>query len=461
MMGGRTAITIIAEDELLMIVSSLPMHWMDQRMKISPTVYATNVSPDGGGACSSTGLFARGRAKCRILCSSDEFGGGCDAVVLIEAFGGIGGLRKACELLGVMPQGVIFIEMDQTCVKLARRHCPYVLTVEDIRKVTFEQVLEWRRLFPRARKAILGGGWPCVNDSRLNAARGGAGAETSRLLDNLVEIRGWLKQASSRLKLPHWDVVEIFENVVMDDTDLEIQSSIIGYPPVFAEASQVLRCRRPRLWWIKALCLVEGADLSVVEAKTAGGILKTVRHVHIDTERPGLDWFLRSGAQKSDKVDEPFFSFCRPQARAAPPPTPAGIEQCPDKALGRWKGDAWRLAPYHYQDSNLVRTSAGVRRLLADEQLRMLGYHSDHLDLKMKLTEDQRQQLVGNTWPVLLTARLLAGLVVTSEEAKVRDLTTELWKVGRLGRTRSVKSSMILGLNDSGGGVSREPCCAC
>ena len=51
----------------------------------------------------------------------------------------------------------------------------------------------------------------------------------------------------------------------------------------------------------------------------------------------------------------------------------------------------------------LSQTSAGVRRLLADEQLRMLGYHSDHLDLKMKLTEDQRQQLVGNTWPVLLS----------------------------------------------------------
>ena len=438
---GKHAITITSEDELLMIVSSLPMHWMDQRMTISPTVYATDASPDGGGACCSSGLSARGRAKCRLLCSTDDLGGGSDAVVLVEAFGGIGGLRKACELLGILPQGVIFIEMDQTCIKLARRHCPYVLTVEDIRKVTYDQVLEWRRLFPRTRKVILGGGWPCVNHSRLNATRKGAAADSSRLLDNLIQIRSWLKQASGRLRLPDWDVLEVFENVVMDEKDLQGQTALIGYPPMFAEAGQVLRCRRPRLWWIKGVDLIKGLDLRVSPAKNAPGILRTIMHVQIDTERPGLDWFLRSGAAKLDKVDEPFFSFCRPQARASPPASPAGLYQSSEKALGRWKGDAWRLAPYHYQDSNLVRTSSGVRRLLADEQLRMLGFHSDHLELKTKLSEDQRQQMVGNTWPALLVARLLAGLVVTHEQAKGRDLTTELWQVWKAGedKVRQIK----------------------
>ena len=110
-----------------MIVSCLPMRWMGQRLRIGPTVYAADASPDGGGACCSTSLSARGRAKCRLRRSSYDPGGGSDAIVLIEAFAGIGGLRKACELLGAIPQKVIVIEMDQVGVKLARRHCPYVL----------------------------------------------------------------------------------------------------------------------------------------------------------------------------------------------------------------------------------------------------------------------------------------------------------------------------------------------
>ena len=72
MSGARHAIIIAAEDELLMIVCSLWMHWMDQRLRISPTMYATDASPDEGGACLSTSLSARGRTKCRLLCFSDD-----------------------------------------------------------------------------------------------------------------------------------------------------------------------------------------------------------------------------------------------------------------------------------------------------------------------------------------------------------------------------------------------------
>ena len=79
---------------------------LQQRLRISPTVYATDASPDEGGACrSTTSLSARGRAKCRLLCSFDDLGGGNAAIVLIEAFAGIGGLRMGCELLGVILQG--------------------------------------------------------------------------------------------------------------------------------------------------------------------------------------------------------------------------------------------------------------------------------------------------------------------------------------------------------------------
>lgn len=204
---------LTALDELLMLMGLLPQHWMDQKLEISGTCYATDASEDGGGACASIGLSARGKAKCRLACceSQDQEGGAADPIVLIEAFGGIGGLRKAIELLGIMPQGIIFIDSDPLCQKLAKKHCAFVQVVDDIKKVDKNMILGWRRLFPRAQQVLLGGGWPCVNHSSLNKHRQGAGAASSRLLDDMVRIAGDLKTCSAAAKLSDWEVLEIYD----------------------------------------------------------------------------------------------------------------------------------------------------------------------------------------------------------------------------------------------------------
>ena len=85
---GTHRVSLVAEDELLMIISSLPMHWMDQNR----TSYTTDASLEGGGACVTTGLSARGRAKCHLVGSGDDFGGACDPILKMEVFGGMGGL---------------------------------------------------------------------------------------------------------------------------------------------------------------------------------------------------------------------------------------------------------------------------------------------------------------------------------------------------------------------------------
>ena len=186
-------------------------------------------------------------------------------MLVIEFFGGIGGLRRALELLGVVPQGIVFIDNNPLCVKLAKRHCAYVLPVDDIKKVTEEMVRDWRRQFPRVKRVIAGGGWPCVNHSLLNSAREGAGAETSELLDVMLQVVKWLRKCSKPLRLPDWEIVELYENVVVDESDLETQSRKIGFYPMFVEAGDILWRRRPRLWWLRGLPLVPAADLSVAE----------------------------------------------------------------------------------------------------------------------------------------------------------------------------------------------------
>ena len=59
----------------------------------------------------------------------------------------------------------------------------------------------------------------------------------------------------------------------------------------------------------------------------------------------------------------------------------------------------------------------------------MMGFSNRRLELKQKLTEDQRQQLIGNSWPAPVVARLLAGLVLDANEVTTRNLSEELLAV--------------------------------
>ena len=422
-----------AEDELLMIISSLPLHWMDQRLQIAPQVYATDASLEGGGACVSTGLSSRGRAKCHMLGSGDDLGGACDSVLVIEVFGGIGGLRRACELIGLQPQGLIYIDVDDLGTKLVRRQCGYVLTYGDLRKITFEDVKGWRRSFPKVSKVVLGAGWPC---KPTQGASGSAGPSHDELFERMVQLRSWLEKASAAVKLAPWSLAEIYDALPMSDARIKEVTRKLDASPFFIEGAQVLRCRRPRLWWTRGVQVMTAGDLML---KAVPG--KPVSMV-FDTERPPLDWFLKPGCQKLDKPNEPFYSFARPEPKKSAP-VMDGLGEMDQRSLGRWKGDAWRLAPFHYAEPNMVKGSSGIRRLTSDEQLRMFGYTSDHLSFKQKVSEDQKQQLLAVAWLPLVAARLLVNLVIPTNEAGSRDLVSELWRIweGQEARSRQLQAT--------------------
>eukprot|EP00435_Cladocopium_sp_Y103_P063493 s447_g25.t1 len=90
MNSGVASMTLplAAWDDLMMITGMLPQHWMNQKLQLSPTACATDASEEGGRACSTIGLTARGRAKCHLSCceANDNDGGKADPILLIEAF---------------------------------------------------------------------------------------------------------------------------------------------------------------------------------------------------------------------------------------------------------------------------------------------------------------------------------------------------------------------------------------
>jgi site-specific DNA-cytosine methylase len=420
-----------ARDELLLLSCALPMHWMDLKLKVSGKVYATDASPDGGGACVTTGLSPWGSARLQSMsheCDGVE-GAATQKALVVECFSGIGGLKQALDLLGYEPAGVVAIDSSPDCQKVYKQHCRHVLMYTDIQKITKEQVFEWRKKFPRVTRVILGGGWPCVNHSVLNSRRQGAVAATSMLLDDMLQIREWLLEASDATRLAPWKVVEFFENVVMDDQDFSAQVKKIGFTPYFLEAAQLGRCRRPRLYWLRGVDLIPGDDLKVRSKASLRDHEYLVKEIRLDTERPPLDWFLAEGATKLAEPEDAFATFTRPIPRQQPPDQPAGLESASEKAKKRWKGDAYRLAPYQYEDRNMVIDKNGPRRLMPEEQLRMMGFQSSHLATKARLSADVRGQMVGNSFSAIAVARLLAGLVVTAEQCKRKDVTLLIWQV--------------------------------
>eukprot|EP00435_Cladocopium_sp_Y103_P052133 s394_g16.t1 len=420
-----------SRDELMLLTCALPLHWQDLKMKVSGQVYATDASPDGGGACCSTGLSPWGNSRLHSLSHEQDGieGLATRRTIVVEVFAGMGGLKQALDLLGYEPMGVIAIDSSPECAKVYKQHCRHCVWYTDVNTIAEKDVLSWRERFPKATCVVLGGGWPCINHSQLNVNRQGASGASSQLLDRMVDIRKWLEGCSDKLNLPPWRVVEFFENVVMDDEDYRTQSAKIGYSALHVEAAQLGRCRRPRLYWMKGLQVIHADDVKVSKASTLRGHDYLVKKVTVDTERPPLAWFLCPGAQKMEEPEEPFATFTRPIARQSPPPEPAGLDQASEKAIRRWRGDSFRLAPYQYEPRNLVVDQNGPRRPSPEEQLRMMGFPSNHLNTKTRLSVDLKGQMIGNSFSAIVVARLLAGLVVTEEECSGKDITLALWHV--------------------------------
>ena len=165
--------------------------------------------------------------------------------------------------------------------------------------------------------------------------------------------------------------------------------------PLKTWAHEVGWTRRPRQFWLRGLALISGKDLTIEEKNV--GEEDAHAEVHFEACWPGLWKFVEPATTRLCDTDDPFPCFTRPIKREQPPSSPAGLEQASEKALRRWKGDAYRLPPYAYEDACLVKDKGGPRRLKAMEQARMLGYNSGHFR-NMKCTLKHVGLAFGNSW---------------------------------------------------------------
>ena len=101
--GARVVLAVV------LAIITAPFLVIDFKAVLDPRVTASDASEWGGGVSKTVGLTSMGR---QLVASIPRAAGrtASGKVVLVESFGGIGGARRALELLGVSPAVFISIE---------------------------------------------------------------------------------------------------------------------------------------------------------------------------------------------------------------------------------------------------------------------------------------------------------------------------------------------------------------
>ena len=91
--------------------------------------------------------------------------------------------------------------------------------------------------------------------------------------------------------------------------------------------------------------------------------------------------------------------------KASPPPRPAGIDDCDQKALLRWEESKFAIAPYQFKDEHCVIEDHGLIRVPnADERERLHGFRTGHT---RGYPEGTHKSFLGNTFHCVVIALLM------------------------------------------------------
>jgi len=285
--------------------------------------------------------------------------------MIIECFGGVGGLRQAFALNRLQPGVSVLIEWNEDKARAALRHWSGTIHWRDITKVDAARV---RTLIPFARRIkliVIGGGFPCPEFSRLNVQRGG---------HQVAQLRSHIRRLAIECAriFTNCKVRRIYENVAsMDDSEAFWLTADINRPA--QEGSSLDTCRlfamnnadlvpnsRPRYFWIDTGIASESDKVSVRrevvhpwKRSHACCFVKTTIKLHVSYP-PRATWLDAKTEWNPLSDDAVLPTFVRAIPRKRPPPKPAGIYRCDEEVLDRYEADSFRYPPYQYKDEHLM-----------------------------------------------------------------------------------------------------------
>ena len=188
-------------------------------------------------------------------------------------------------------------------------------------------------------------------------------------------------------------------------------SQEIGALPWRIDSFGLALCHRPRLYWI-SWELVEGPGVSLQPPEDTSwygfGSVKLTAEIE-------QSHFLLAGCTLSSEEGLPTFTTSRP--RSSPGNRPAGLWQCQDHELSRWREDDYRYPPYQYRDKYLISGLQGLRMPTISEKEVIMGFPVGYTVPCMPKSKqsgraysDCRHSLIGNSWCVQVVTWLLSNL---------------------------------------------------
>jgi len=406
----RRELPLLVKMELARFLCAIPLAQMNLRTPVVGCVTASDASEQGGGFCVSDGLSPMGvhAAQCHVrgdLPEVEDF----VQVLTVGLFDGIGALRVAADVLQLPMGGHVSAEVSGEGSRVLEANFPDTLAVGDVCNIQDDMVQSWAMRYSNVGVVLVGGGPPCQGVSGLNTDRKGALKDArSKLFVHVKRVYAMCKQHF------RWAQVHFFMESVysMDAQDRATMSQDIGVTPFLVDAAGISICRRPRLYWL-SWALKEAQGVEFGQGKGEGW--EFFQEVKLNSIVDPAD-FLCGGWQRAQ--DEPLPTFTTSRPRDRPGNRPAGLWQCEEWGVARWKQDKHRYPPYVYRDKNCLINSAGERRLpnIAEKEAAMgfpVGYTALCLPKgkqKGEAYDDVRHTLIGNSWHVPVVAWLLKEL---------------------------------------------------
>ncbi|CAK0844516.1 unnamed protein product, partial [Prorocentrum cordatum] len=336
--------------EILIALGLLPFMRCDLRSPVSGVMTVSDASEQWGAVCRAVRLLPRRVAAARAA-RSKRGGRLQDEGVLSSLFGGIGGIRRALDMLGLSVAVYATSETDVEACRVARYAWPDMMELGDVQQLGEKGARRIRHRAPHARWVILGAGAPCVDLTRLGVDRRGLRGTRSGLFFEIL-----LVQALVRRVFPaEVQLFNLADNVSsMGALDRHVMSQALGLQPVVIEAANILHARRERLCWCDWAHMTQWQG-AVNESEE-------VRRVVIPGGAGDLKRWLRAGRHwcgaECEEQRLPTFVRCIPTACAGS--KPKGLHQCSEEELARWRAHEYCYAPYQFRDVEMFTACAGV-----------------------------------------------------------------------------------------------------
>jgi len=443
-------VTTALRGEWLCLLASLPLLVMDYRKRTDSVVTASDASEEGCGVCRSKHVTSQGVKFYKQIGDMPDFASGED-IMLVEVFGGIGGLRQCLSLNGLQPSVSVICENHAPASRACCCQWPKTIQWGDTATVDEEKI---RTLVPHAAKVkliICGGGFPCSHFSLLKYGRGGH--EQDARFREIIRITLLLMKvfpscqvkrffecvASMSVEEAVWLTNEI--NAIALDTTIPEAGDINLVRLIEIDNVDVVPNHRKRYVWLDVELQSEPSESVVTFVTMEHDYVQVVKtKVELLCKWPDSStWMDNATVMASDRSNAAFFTFTRWIPRKRPPAQPAGIDECDAETIERWKEDQHGFPPYQYQIDNLCifEDSSGVQSLepasvQTREKLLMYppGITREVLAVKFRNNEQryktERLGVLGNGFPcgpfAWLLNRALIGWGYSIEAISIQSI---------------------------------------